>query len=336
MYRVSFDTQEVQTTERLDYWVDKIEAFFDIEKPAPETIRLGFEGSLSLLQCSDIIFGEVHSQGQLYTRDRKRLILDGLDHFILQIFLEGGGPIDEGPVIQPGDMLIIDMGRAHARDSWPHRTLSFVIPRDRDPELTALLDRMHEKRLPASHPFVRMIFSQMSQLWELQGDMSLAQMSTAMDSTLEFFKSVVTSDQTLDIEGRSALASPALAHSIRCYIDANLGDDLGAEALCQRFRISRAQLYRIFADHGGVMRYVQQRRLVRSYRGLSQSGLDQSVFGIAAALGFKSESHFTRVFKAEFGQTPSEVKRDGLLRSADQEGSRTLVDAWLRDLAQVR
>ncbi|MEL7214408.1 MAG: helix-turn-helix domain-containing protein [Pseudomonadota bacterium] len=332
LQRIAFDTRSVSAARKADYWIDKVEAFFDVERLGEATPARSFDATLTLVQCNDLIFGEVTAAPQLYSRNRKRLILDQLDHFIVQVFLEGGGPIDGGEVVRPGDMIVIDMGRPHTRDSWLHHHLSFVIPRDRDPELTRLLDRMHERRLPRDHPLVRLITAQMTLLWRYQFDMNLTQMGLAIDSSLALFKTALGDDASLAPYLDETEASPAFAHALRAFIEANLHREVSPTELCAKFNVSRAQLYRMFAENGGVRRYIQDRRLRSAYRMLATGGERLSVMNVAGQTGFRSESHFARAFKARFGATPSETRRDGARPLEPVEGDRALLDGWLRTL----
>jgi AraC-like DNA-binding protein len=330
--KIEFDTCSVDASQKLDYWIDKIEAFFDVPKPMHPAANHPYEGRLTLLHCNDVIFGEVHTHNTLYARSRKRINVDGLDHFMFQIFLEGGGPIEGGDVVQKGNLLVIDMGQPHQRESWPHNTLTFVIPRTYDLTLSRYLERLHQQILPATHPMVRFIFSQMHQLWCLQDDLSLMQMTQAISSTIGLLRDTLASDPILSNEGQFQQSSPALAHVLRSYIEDNLHRDLTVDELSIRFRISRAQLYRIFAPDGGVKTYIQHRRLQRCYRALLQKGQTTSVMAVAAAHGFKSESHFSRSFKAAFGESPSDLQNDASHRITYATGDRALIDRWLGGL----
>lgn len=330
--KIEFDTRSVGASHQWDYWIDKIEAFFDVPKPLLPAANRPYEGRLTLLHCNDVIFGEVHSHNTLYVRSRKRITSDGLDHFMFQIFLDGGGPIEGGDVVQKGNVLVIDMGQPHQRESWPHNTLTFVIPRDYDLALSRYLERLHQQILPATHPMVRFIFSQMHQLWTLQEDLSLMQMTQAISSTIGLLRDTLATDPILSNEGQFQQSSPALAHVLRSYIEDNLHRDVSVAELSTRFRISRAQLYRIFASDGGVKAYLQHRRLQRSYRALLQQGQTTSVMAVAAAHGFKSESHFSRSFKAAFGETPSDLQRDSAHMISHATGDRVLINRWLNQL----
>ena len=88
----------------------------------------------------------------------------------------------------------------------------------------------------------------------------------------------------------------------------------------------------MFAHEEGVSRYVQERRLMNAYRLLLKSNHGQTSFGIAAACGFKSESHFSSAFKARFGKNAGDVRSEGNVLELTTDGDRELLDKWLIDL----
>lgn len=85
-------------------------------------------------------------------------------------------------MVQNGDLFVIDMARFHERLSYPFTNLSFIIPRDRDPSLSHILERLHNKTLLGRHPLVTMIRRQMTQLWDYQDSFTIAQMELAMET----------------------------------------------------------------------------------------------------------------------------------------------------------
>lgn len=308
-----------------------MEAFFDVKGFCDSSALQGIQGHIALLQTNRTIFGRVTAQGQTFFRDNKKIASDSLDHFIVQVFLKGGGPVQNGPTVQNGDLFVIDMARLHERVSYPFTNLSFIIPRDRDPSLSHILERLHNKTLPGKHPLVAMIRRQMTQLWDYQDNFTIAQMELAMENTVDLIKATLNQSNPASCEA-TYNASPALGHAIRDYIEQNLGRALEVEHLAARFQISRAQLYRMFTQHSGISRYVQERRLMMAYRMLLQKGNSLSIFSIAASCGFKSESHFSNSFRTRFGRTAQEVRAEGDVLKLRTDGDRDLLDQWLSDL----
>jgi AraC-like DNA-binding protein len=95
---------------------------------------------------------------------------------------------------------------------------------------------------------------------------------------------------------------------IREHIEAQLGDqELSAAVLQRRFHVSRAQLYRMFADSGGVQHYIRDRRVEAVHRDLREQP-ERNISDLAFSHGFSSERQFQRAFRARYGRTASEVR----------------------------
>ncbi len=101
--------------------------------------------------------------------------------------------------------------------------------------------------------------------------------------------------------------------AIVAFIEQNiLSRDLNPSSLAKRFAVSRATLYRIFRDYGGIANHIAVRRLDASYAALVQSrGVAGAVGTISQALGYYDPAHFTHRFKQHFGATPKQIGRLG-------------------------
>lgn len=105
----------------------------------------------------------------------------------------------------------------------------------------------------------------------------------------------------------------ALLRQIRQFMEAHLTEqDMGAARICAHFRISRSTLYRLFEVEGGVLSYLQDRRLVRIHALLASHTQRCYLGRLASDFGFKSATHFSRAFRAKFGYSPRET-REGQL-----------------------
>jgi len=106
----------------------------------------------------------------------------------------------------------------------------------------------------------------------------------------------------------------------------------GAQSLCRELRVSRAHLYRAFASRGGVSQVIMLRRLEHAFAALrSPDTAARSIGSIAYAAGFANESHFSRVFRAHYGMSPSKV-REAAPRLPGSSGEHPmhqwLLEAW--------
>ncbi len=93
------------------------------------------------------------------------------------------------------------------------------------------------------------------------------------------------------------------------FIDSRLTAPLKIEELARRANVSRAHFIRRFRAVTGMSphRYVTLRRIERAKELLS--GPRPCLVQIALEVGFGSQSHFTQVFHAMTGQTPSQFHR---------------------------
>jgi len=95
---------------------------------------------------------------------------------------------------------------------------------------------------------------------------------------------------------------------VKAYIEAKLADpELSVERIAHACGISVRGLHRHFAEDpaGSVSRYLWQRRLIRCAEALRDpSQAHHSITDVCFSYGFSSSSHFSRLFKDQFGVSP--------------------------------
>ena len=91
---------------------------------------------------------------------------------------------------------------------------------------------------------------------------------------------------------------------------------LGPTTLGRLVGMSRSNLYRLLEDAGGVAQYIQSQRLLASHSLLSDPATTQPISAIAEDLCFADASSFSRMFRREFGRSPSEVRSAALAGQA--------------------
>lgn len=94
------------------------------------------------------------------------------------------------------------------------------------------------------------------------------------------------------------------------YINANLERDLSVSQLCSHFRLSHSELYGIFKEYFGSTpaEYIKTRRLAKATKLLKDS--DESVGAIAKQCGIGDYNYFSKIFKATFGKSPREYRKE--------------------------
>jgi AraC-like DNA-binding protein len=125
----------------------------------------------------------------------------------------------------------------------------------------------------------------------------------------------------------SNTARARLRAAVKRHIEANLlSEAICAAALCRRFRLSRASLYRLFEPEGGLVHYVQERRLQRAFQRLiSPAGGEIRMIDLAIDYHFSSDNTFIRAFRRRFGLTPGKVRA---LAAARRRAKENEIAAW--------
>ncbi len=119
------------------------------------------------------------------------------------------------------------------------------------------------------------------------------------------------------------------AEAVRAYIEDHLDDpDLGVDRLCRRFALSRRTVYRMFADDGGVGRYLTERRLARAFGALGAASPSRGLINaVALDCGFDDQRRFRRLFRQRFAIAPSDaVGLGSAVHNLAPEGGSSLHD----------
>ncbi|MFH9088661.1 AraC family transcriptional regulator [Streptomyces sp. NPDC017673] len=96
------------------------------------------------------------------------------------------------------------------------------------------------------------------------------------------------------------------------FIDLRLGDtDLSPETIARAHHISVRYLHKLFREEGTTVgRLIQRRRLAECRRVLTlRSAEHLTIAAVAHRWGFASPTHFSRVFRATYGMSPSEWRQ---------------------------
>jgi AraC-like DNA-binding protein len=109
-----------------------------------------------------------------------------------------------------------------------------------------------------------------------------------------------------DVGDVRTLARQAIQRSIATYVEQKLDRwSLDVSTILKDFGVSRASLYRMFEDRGGVRQYISDRRLLRAVLDISKGPIHRGAISEAAERwGFSSAANFNRAIRREFGVTP--------------------------------
>lgn len=266
------------------------------------------------------LFVEARYSRQKFVRDaawgRRH---DDTDHILVQTFLHGRNHADNGGLVyveEPGGTFAVNLGYTADATCTDAETLTLILPRDWLAEHLPGLRDARGTLFGKDSMAARLFNDFMVSLQRNLPNATTADAPVIGQSLLGLLGSLVTHEDPASTEARSGMLM-----AVKRHIDDALGDlDLGADSLCARFRLSRATLFRLFKDEGGVQSYIQRRRLMACFRALgAPRHLNRLIYDVALDYGFTNPSHLSTLFRQHFGMSPREVReaaRDRHLRGA--------------------
>lgn len=296
-----------------------------------------FFNSLESFNLDDVLIGRCEGVEQRFRRDRARILADGSDTVQIILHISGGWWGDyDGRLIDGGmgTIRVMDMARPYDVRNEPYKMINVMIPRGRLEEAGRL--DLHGLVISEDSPSGRLYAAHLRTIWETAEAMSPRDAKAAARALTELAAGMIIGHAD-EPSGDTRPVARVLLATARDHIDANLGDpDLSPEAIGQILGISRTQLYQLFAPLGGVSAYIQGRRLDRAFDTIVADAFDhQTLAQIGYAHGFRSDAHFSRLFRTRFGIPAGHLRR---LRAEAQEGRLSAVErpgdvwSWLKNL----
>ncbi len=287
-------------------WRQSIAPYFDARQIEPDATRLPEIRQYSL---GSILLAESRFSAQTYDRDRQWMRrYDDSDHLLLQLFAEGRNLAINGAdeyVQSPGNVCAINLAYEAKSQSTEGRALTLVLPRDLVRHaLPHLIDARGALLAPDSAS-ARVLSDYLLSLGRNLACATQDEAPALIKATVGLLDALTAGNDVAAQPAQSATLDSACR-----YIETHLADpELGVGGICRYLRCSRATLYRLFNDQGGVQEYIRRRRLVACFKAIgSPRQAHRRIYDIALDFGFTSPSHFSHLFRAHFGITPREAR----------------------------
>lgn len=269
-------------------------------KPTPTGSAHGFI-------IGDLVVAKVGFNAQNFVRDEQRIAATP-DHLLLHLNLSGGfnGVVTgQQTTIGPGKVAVIDLAYPVRTRAFASSTVSLIVPKKLFGEqpLDQLKPRLDTLRndLLAAH---------MRSLQERSAQLTSADVAETVADTAAFLRGIFASAPGSPSAPQRGADATVLTLAEALIRDNLARPELSPDWLAQQLEVSRASLYRLFDSRGGIMRYVQERRLLAMQAMLSDPMEGRRLSRLASDLGFSSEAHFSRSFRARFGVTASAYRRE--------------------------
>ena len=300
-YAASSD--DFPSQDRASVWREMSQSLGDFEFANAEDVSWRVEG----WRLRSIAFGYSRWIGgdYQYSRTPERIARDGLDMIRLMRCVEGAvwWRIEDREFAQrPGDIVVTDFSRPDQMRARNSTSLVLILPRAELLAAERNLDHLHGLMLRPGTATQAALAAHVDALWRSCPSITVEETQPVVAATLALVSELLVKPTPGRWEtGRQSSATNA--RMLR-HVRENLSDPmLGPDALCQKFGISRAVLYRAFAPLGGVSAYVRSLRLRRAYVELSRDA-PPPLGRLAAALGFASLDTFRDAFRRKYGFAP--------------------------------
>ncbi|MHA7268445.1 AraC-like ligand-binding domain-containing protein [Arthrobacter sp. HLT1-20] len=274
-----------------------------------------FHGRLRSRLLDELSIIEVTATGHSVHRTPSLIASSDRLYFKLNLQLAGTGILLQDKreaVLQPGDLAVYDTSRPYTLAFESDcRTLVLMFPHDALDLPAGSVGQLTATRMAADKGLGRMISPFMTQLADNLDVLSGPSGHRLAHNTVDLLSTLFAAE--LD----QAERSPAHPHEellgrVRRFIEANLADpELSPASVASAHFISTRHLHNIFQEAGTtVAHWIRTRRLENCRRELRDPLLShRPVSTIAARWGFLDAAHFSRVFRAAFGEPPSTYRR---------------------------
>ncbi|WP_055526470.1 helix-turn-helix domain-containing protein [Streptomyces graminilatus] len=216
--------------------------------------------------------------------------------------------------LEPGDIALCDTSRPYSFTyGTDFSTLLMLLPRPMLPVRPDDLRGLTARRMTADDGVAAVVGPFLRSLSEQHRDFTGPAAGSLMDGAVALVTALVTEKLA-----RSVLTAPqdATLLRIRTHIENRLYDpDLTPDSIAEAHGISRRYLFKLFAAQDlTVAGWIRTRRLEHCARDLaSPARATEPISAVAARWGLLDCRHFSRMFKAEYGETPRDFRRRALI-----------------------
>ena len=172
---------------------------------------------------------------------------------------------------------------------------------------------------------------------ERLSSLTIEDLSPVVQATSDIITAALAGGGNGDVAS-AQLSNLAVVERARRYIQNHLNvATLTPDDISRAVGVSRTRLYKLFEPSGGVLAYVQKRRLMAAHDALGDPTEERLIVDIAEACGFSSAANFSRAFSKEFGYSPREARsalattRHAGAKSHAARRASSSFDEWLKN-----
>jgi len=336
---LAFSTRGVAVADQFAAWQVHVSAILEVSLPEGVAPRDGFPADHIAWNLGSMLIVQQNVPAHGFERPAAMLRSSAIDHWHLVIMRNGRSWTEvDGRVAanRPGEVQFGSLGNPFSGRATSSESFILYLPRDLFAQSTASLDAINNTVLSGNAAtlliaYLNGVEARLSCLTEQDLPRII---NATRDMILACLDPSTEGDATAD-----RTANLALIERARRYVQRHLGaEHLSPSDMARALGVSRTRLYQLFEPSGGVLHYIQKRRLQTAHVALGDPADTRRIIDIAEAVGFTSAANFSRSFSKEFGYSPREARNAILSNRRSQPAADTVpeegpsFDGWLKML----
>jgi AraC family transcriptional regulator, positive regulator of tynA and feaB len=310
--RIEISTNQVRSTERVDYWRQMVCQMF-LEVDLTSHLGTSFCGEMICEPWSELSFSYVRANSHAVQRMGRWPQHDRQDCYFAVLLLSGTEYVEQSGrdvLLGPGDMVIYDAVERHRLVFGQNfDKLVIHIPRRLLNDRITGMERYTARRIGGDAGLGAVTADFLKTIVRESKLISQSQLADLSGQALDLIAMAISS---LNTGGPRASMSRSLSlRRVKTYVEQHLGDPaLDATGVSFAVGLSTRYTNKLFEDEGtSLVRFIWSRRLSNAHRDLldpSHSG--ERISDIALRWGFSDFAHFSRAFRKRYGSAPRDYR----------------------------
>ena len=219
-----------------------------------------------------LLIGTFAAPAMRFLRDPARVARSGFDQILVQLYTDGGftGMANDVPVIiGAGDICVFDLSDTISTQASAFANISVLIPRKVLHEIGDV-SAIHGLVIGGGTPMGVILGDHLRSLVGNIGTLRRLETGLAAGATVALIVATPAAATRGRVRSRPVGAHVSPFRRACDYIDAHIDyPSLDVDRTALALGCSRAGLFRVFSDEGGVVRYIRRRRLAGAARDLA-------------------------------------------------------------------
>lgn len=302
-----FSTTELMSEDQLAAWRAHIAPVIDVSLPHNKSLDDGFAADDTVWNLGRMLIVQQRAAAHSYVRSSAKLRSSSIDHWYVALPRTGQSWTEvDGRVVEshPGRAELRSLGYPYRGRTTDSESFFLYLPRDLFADVN--LDAKNNSILSGN--VANLLVDYLNGIEMTLRSLTVEDLPRVVHATRSLIIACLSPPGVRDAAVEQ-FAGVALIERARRYIQHNLDAiDLTPESVCRALGVSRTRLYQLFEPSGGVLHYIQRRRLLTAHGALSDPTDNRRIIDVAETVGFSSAANFSRAFSKEFGYSPREAR----------------------------